>query len=660
VVVEMLRKFMGRILVLLFALIVIALSSCNDVSCESESFVYREENLTITAQLLQNGSFGDSVSYQNVEFFDETCNLYLGSVQTDWNGYASLEWMVPWNHPLGITIFNVTYRGNDSLSLWPSFQQASVIVLSRTEMDVECENEAISPGDNLVIDVQLNRDDGEFIVGETVSVFHSQTQLAEIRTNTSGFASFSIPCNNTWAALGLNVVRIVYARNLTSYNEAVNKTIEFIVSKVSTSIELHGFNRSIFHLNETVTLEIRSFADNYVLPGVQLDLLLDEKELGHFQTNESGVGMPSFLIDSSVEIGSHIFIVRYNGTERLATSLLEIQFLVVSEISFDVALSDLAVIDVTVHIGVRVYDYFHRNVTDFAVALVDEISGKRVIVSAASGKNCVDFYIQMTPPKGRRRLILTIEDNPFVRNGICMIPLDVWTNPSIAVVESSVEGYAYLGQTVELKVLIRDYSYEYPNRSIRFMLDNGLSSVTKVTDDYGVSALRITLPTYECQYNIEIAYNGSKEDYELSSKLEYFIMVSCKIPVGVVLIKQNIVAPLREMQVSLLVIGMNGSPLEDSTVILEWLDIERNQVTSQIGIIDISLSMPEFAGIYNLSYRIEESEFLSLSEGVIGIIVSLSEAMSSQGAGLPMIASSLSISIGLAAIPLLRRKYLIA
>ena len=56
-----------------------------DMVCAEEFVACRGDEITITARLLQNGSYGDPVPFQEVYFFDQTYNTFLGTSFTDIN-----------------------------------------------------------------------------------------------------------------------------------------------------------------------------------------------------------------------------------------------------------------------------------------------------------------------------------------------------------------------------------------------------------------------------------------------------------------------------------------------------------------------------------------------------------------------------------------------
>ena len=135
-------------------------------SAEEETIVHRGDNVIITACLFQNGTYGDPVQYQIVEFFAESSDDFIGLARTDINGYASIVWDVPNDYPLGSMIMNVTFRGNQSLALLPAYQQISMLVFSSTEIALEVQDYSLAPLDDLCFVVTLVNDLQEPLSGE--------------------------------------------------------------------------------------------------------------------------------------------------------------------------------------------------------------------------------------------------------------------------------------------------------------------------------------------------------------------------------------------------------------------------------------------------------------------------------------------------------------
>ena len=85
--------------------------SSDIVTAEDEIQVIRGSTITITVTVLQNGSSGTPVPNQRIHFFDQTANTLLGSAVSNQNGTVSLDWEIPLNHTIGLTILNATFYG---------------------------------------------------------------------------------------------------------------------------------------------------------------------------------------------------------------------------------------------------------------------------------------------------------------------------------------------------------------------------------------------------------------------------------------------------------------------------------------------------------------------------------------------------------------------
>ena len=129
---------------------------------------------------MQNGSYGEPVQNQSIHYFDQTFNTFLGSSNSNQNGIASLDWDIPLDHSLGLTVINATFYGNESLSLSPSYQRVTILVLSSTRLEVSQILMMLAPGDLLSFSVHLADD-------SNVSVSNVQTN------NTFSFSTILSP-----------------------------------------------------------------------------------------------------------------------------------------------------------------------------------------------------------------------------------------------------------------------------------------------------------------------------------------------------------------------------------------------------------------------------------------------------------------------------------
>jgi hypothetical protein len=163
-------------------------SSTNTVSAEGEIVIQRGENVKISAQLLQNGTFGDPVPNQLIEFFDQTHDALINCNTTDVDGIASINWTIPLGFPLGPTLINATFRGNELLFLSPSTQWIFLNIVSSTQIVIDHENGPFAPGDLFCFTASLFNDANTPIAGSQLIALSGNTVLATSITNSSGIA----------------------------------------------------------------------------------------------------------------------------------------------------------------------------------------------------------------------------------------------------------------------------------------------------------------------------------------------------------------------------------------------------------------------------------------------------------------------------------------
>ncbi|MGD2072338.1 MAG: hypothetical protein PVG65_02490, partial [Candidatus Thorarchaeota archaeon] len=138
-------------------------STTTNVSANDQFVVCRGDTVQISVRLLTNGTYGVPAPHQIIEFFDESNNLFIDSVTTDLNGYASIDWYIPLSYRLGITIVNATFRGNDTCALAPSHQQVSIIIKTTTYLDIQVDKVNLVPTDQLIFTILLTDDNSNFL-----------------------------------------------------------------------------------------------------------------------------------------------------------------------------------------------------------------------------------------------------------------------------------------------------------------------------------------------------------------------------------------------------------------------------------------------------------------------------------------------------------------
>jgi len=262
-------------------LLFISSTTADFASAEEIPVVIRGELTPITARLLQNGTFGDPVMNQCLLFYDQTQDVFIGSAITDSNGYATVQWNVSINHPLGISLLNVTFEGNTSLSLSPSYQWSSVIVVSQTFIEVQVDEYAIHPEDEITLAARVVDDHNVSIVGVSIAVYSDSTLLSAGSTNASGYATFIINCNISWCIIGENTLRVTFEQDLIRFLHGSASLISVNVHRITTSLEIQGSYDSEVHLNNSFSMQMVIQAEGENHSNASLLAFVDERN--HYQ-----------------------------------------------------------------------------------------------------------------------------------------------------------------------------------------------------------------------------------------------------------------------------------------------------------------------------------------------------------------------------------------
>ncbi|MFW9862359.1 MAG: hypothetical protein ACFFEX_09525 [Candidatus Thorarchaeota archaeon] len=644
-------------IVMILAALFLVSSLTADVASAEEILVVRGELVPITARLLQNGTFGDPVINQRLLFYDQTQDIFIGSALTDTNGYATVLWNISINHPLGLCMLNVTFEGNTSLSLSPSCQWSSVIVVSMTVIEVQVDENSIHPEDEIVLTAKITDDHNSSISGVTMAVYSEGTLLAVAPTNASGYAAFIIDCNNTWCIIGQNTLRIVFEQDMVRFLNGSQSPISVNVHQIATSIEIEDFYNSTVHLNDSFWLQMTVRAEGQNHSDASLAVFLDENPIDAIVSDIDGIAQLSLDIDSRYMLGMHTIKIEYSGTFRYESSYIEVDISVISPATIYIELPDSIPVGVESEVQVTLHDLFMRPIPNATITLFDELTHESHLISFSLGQITTTSRITFNGLLGPRNLQFEVSHS-FLTDKTRIIPVIVWSQPNIIMTYQNILGYASPSQVVTFQVQLNASGINMSERPIAWQIGNQLVT-TSTTNNDGVAEAAFPVSSVEGPHLLVISYNGSILNYELPAVLEYEIIVSRVVPVAVNMMDYSVYPSLQEIAVQLSIIALNGTPLEDVNLSYEWLG-QRSLVKShESGIVEIGLRIPTESGVYNLYYETEEAAFAQSSTGYHIIIISSAEAMAGQGVGIPFIVLSLGISVALASIPILWRRRLI-
>ncbi len=642
-----------------FALMLFMFVACTETASAEEASICRGDVATITIILLQNGTYGNPVSNQPVEFFDQTLDVFLGLALTGVDGHAQFEWSLPLDHPLGPTIINATYRGNETLALAPSFQWTSITVLSPTEMDIRVERSVIFPGDVLPFTVLLLNDMDLPLPYAQLTVFCNRMPVVSGVTNSSGWARFTVQCNDSWACLGENEIRVVYERNLTAFNEAVAESFMITIEQVSTSIEVAEPPPESYGLNDTLLTDFILKSDDGTLPGARLQVSLDGVSLAVVLTDESGTAYVCLIIDARFSLGPHTLTIEYPGSSRYASCSREIYVTVSSIATIQVTLQEPVIINTDSNITIEIGDLFGRPIPNATVILRDLVSNETLANAVPAGKTSVGFSLRIVGRSGARSFLVRIIGNEHIMNRTYAFSAFVWSRPDLILVRSTIRGYASPNQLVTLEVKLCDSQMAYTGTLVEACIDNTTVVSRAFTNSSGLAVIQIKAPQLEGPFDTWIVYRGNLTAFRMSNALHYSFIVSRTVPLAIELYHYAVILPLQQLEVVLMACALNGSLLEGVTINYEWLSVRGSAESTHGGLSQLYLPVPGYPGSFNLSYWTESSSYILSCIGHFVINLNGTEVAAAQGVGITGMTASICVSLTLVAIPIIRKRYLL-
>ncbi|MEE9540473.1 MAG: hypothetical protein V3V85_03145 [Candidatus Thorarchaeota archaeon] len=646
-------------LIVLAAIFLLFVCGTTTVSAEGENVVSRGETITITAQLLQNGTYGDPVVNQKIEFFDQTHDSFLGSDMTDSNGLAHIDWPLPSEHPLGFMMINATFRGNQSLSLSPSCHWMPLTVVSSTAMEIQVEDSDLAPGDDLFLIVRLLNDMNEPLSDASLMVVSNSLALGSGITNDTGYVSFSLHCNTSWAQLGANTVSVIYEGDLALFQEGVESSFSVTVEQIATLIKHDNALSDIVTLNDSITLSLTLWANEETLPIGLMMVSLDGTTHSSVTTNGSGVATLDLQINEAISLNNHTLIIEYTGTDRYSISILRIHFIVTSPVLIEVLLPEYIVTGAELGISVVVQDILNRPIPSVSITILDTLTENAVTKPVTGNNNPTLLLLPITGPRGIREFVITVNEAQYLTNGTHRFSEPVWFRPTLSLNQSNILGFASPRQEILLVVHLINNDANYSDKLVEvYSIDNTLVTQS-ITNQSGIATMAFLAPSSEDHFVFLIVYSGNESAYELSVILEYSFTVAKTIPVIIIFNYYEIIPQLKEIHVQLTIQGLNGSLLRSIPISYVWLSANMEIDSSNDGLINLQLAIPSTPGSYLLSYESEASGSLQSYAGSVVIVIGEADVSAAQGIGIIALAIGSCLSISLVSIPLIRRRYML-
>lgn len=628
-------------------------STTNPVSAEGEIVVQRGETVTITVHLLQNGTFGNPVPNQTIEFYDQTHNTLLSNDTTNVSGTASINWTIPLSFPLGPTIINATFRGNESLFLSPSTQWVLLNIISSTQIILDYEIGPVAPGDSFCLTASLFDDSNTPISNSTLIVMNENILLASSITNSSGIASFSIQCNISWANLGENIIRVIHPEDLVNFYAETEESFTIDIQQVVTCLKVENQPDDVL-LGDSLTIDINLSADDGGI-STEVRVYVDDEFFDILTTNAFGNATFSLDINTRFMPGLHIFQLTYNGTERYTSSFISFELRIMSPALLDIEIPTIPILGNTTPIKIAVNDYYGRPFEGIHITLSDNTSGFTTTLQVLYSPPTSEIRFPFSTPPGMHYLKLVVE-NSFITNGTHYFSLVVWSRPVLVLEESNIIHYASLAQELLFTIRLKDWSGNCSHHSLQALI-NGFVVFTETTDNDGIVSFRMIAPDLEGLYNISIVYTGNDTLFEISVKYDYQLTISHFIPVHLELYQFEVFPPLQEVVVQLRIQCLNGSWLAGIPISFVWLSYKITIQSEQGGALLLHLPVPSEGGNYSLYYEVKSGHGLSYSSGSIKISILRIDAMASQGIGIGGFTLSILTSLVIIVTPMIRHRY---
>lgn len=620
--------------------------------------IFRGDSITISAVLLENVTYGNPIQNQKMEFYDQTNDVFLGTALTDENGVASIRWDIPLSQPLGETIINSTFRGNESLFLDPSVQLIRITIFSRTEILIQSDSTTLAPGDNCSIRARLVDDMGNGISNICISAFVNDLYVFSTFTNSSGYFEFEIKYDSSLFNLGVNFVKVATVDSSQSFYFYSFKTIIVEYHKLRVALsEFVPANMNI-NLNDSMSLILYAQSDGSPLNGVGLDVFIDDMYMGTWITDGGGLANISLIVDGSVDIGKHTIGILFLGNYRYEKARLEIKINVYSISIIEAVFPEKLVTRSYSSFYLAIHDAFGRPYNNITIGVTDSVSNYTCWIKARSTDEVQVPYIPVGP-RGPRMLTITIINQPFIINKTWNITIDVWAKPSINIVTQSIYGYAMPMQAITITCRLEDNMRVLENVVILLSNRDGSFYQSVFTNESGYATIEWRAQSQVGLDYMDIIFQGDNSSYYLSNRLRYEYQVSRQIPMGIIMKSCNPIIPLRIITVCLQVVAHNGSRISGLSIDYYWLELKGHATSGKSGTIYFDISMPSSNGTFLLYYKTQYLEGLAPSNGTFSIIIDYAQAQAAEGIGINgLFASCITLVIS-SIVPFLRRRYLI-
>ncbi len=649
-------KFIAPILLFVFVMIIV---QSPNVNAQEQTIVSRGEEFSMSATLLEYGTYGNPIPDQPIEFYDETYDTYLGAAKTNQQGIASLDIVFDYSHPLGTTILNATFRGNESLALAPIYKCQEIYVLSSATMNISHNNSNLAPGDTFDIFLELTDDHFEPIPFAKISVYSKGLCLSTQYTNASGNSIFHIECNSSWIDLGINQLEIIYAGNFEQYYRGVDRNIELNISKIDTHLSMNQKPNTTLLIDSYLSFIVTGIIEDDYMSEKNLSLYIDDIFHSNFKTDNLGNANITFRIDNEIELGVHSITVEYAGTDRFHNSSIELEIEVYSLSYFVVKKSEKPKILSEFIMAISITDGFGRPISGIHVDVYDTLS--EILFEKTNQMNESIFHLTcfLDEKTGPRAFFINITGNAFLTNTTSLFIITIWSETKLTLVKSSIMSYASPSQKIDLEFKLENKLGYLPNKWLLVTDSENNILASNLTNQEGTVKITIIAPSNPGNMLTHVQYFGNETLYELTANLILQILVSDSLRAYTIIQGYTKVHGLNEIKVNMLVFAGNGSKLGGIIFQYDWLESSYKDSSKNDGSIELHLKLPSTSGIFELIYKVILGNGNIISTDSLLIIINNVDANAGEGLGIYPLALTSVSALAIPLYPLLKKRWLL-
>ncbi len=638
--------------ILIFAIV---LSGAVSTNGRSTLLVCRGETLLLSVSLLPSSLPGTSVANQEVEFYVETYDLFLGTGLTDESGRVDFQWTIPYDFPVGPIVLNATYRGNESLALAPCYEQFELVVLASTTITIQLDpvNITLAPGDFFVLRASLQDDRGAPLAGKRITVASNEQVIGYGTTDANGSVSLNISVSLSWAVIGENELSVCYLGDNTSQYYASSHAY----CSVSIARRTSQFTPISVPYQVTVntTVMVTTVLDSLSQPIENADVLatLDDRTIGTFRTDHAGMINITIHADQELGLGNHSLTVFFEGSDRYDPASYSLSFAVTSPTLLDIQSDSRWLIGSWALLNVSVTDALGRSVSPALVVLESPELSLYCVEPVVENRTSVEFSLRVQGSPGKHTLLLKVRLNEFLENVSCVFSVDYAYQHRVSV-RTNTLGFSCPHQEVVFLVEVTNETGPLAGETASLLLDGHLLGAQDISSE-GTASFPIWAPSSIGTYEYMVVLSG-RSQYELNATSTYILRVRTEIPARLGLVEYTVEPPLQEIHAYVQAQALNGTSLGFVTVQFTWLSRSVVAQTDAEGFAMLHLPVPNRPGTYVLFYETPSGRGLAASSGFLEIVLKANDILSSQGVGIRTFFYSLIASFAPVTAVLMKRR----